>query len=310
MDYHTLEALLALAHRQLNPLAPRPAQLARPQSTALAPQGGGAVTSPGTSMVPSGPNIIDGEWSEVPRQIGQSRVPATVTGGALKVPGTSLQPSGPHIIDGEWSEVPRELSGPKSAGLLEQAKNLIKGSSLAEAGAVGRMGMVNPLLAAIMGSIQGDIVHLPLRASPLPASPSGSVTSAPLAPVDNGIHPPIAAMEDLNAAQASPPASIPWWANATGASFDNQVPMPRPRPAMAPSPATVGGGQVPMPQPRPAMDAPMSAFQRNAAMMRDPGTGEFIDPQGAARAQAQMGNGSDLIAKMMGYLTQKADNTY
>jgi hypothetical protein len=32
----------------------------------------------------------------------------------------------------------------------------------------------------------------------------------------------------------------------------------------------------------------MGFFQRNAAMMRDPATGELIDPQGAARAQASM----------------------
>jgi hypothetical protein len=30
----------------------------------------------------------------------------------------------------------------------------------------------------------------------------------------------------------------------------------------------------------------MSFFQRNAAMMRDPATGQLIDPSGAARAQA------------------------
>jgi hypothetical protein len=46
----------------------------------------------------------------------------------------------------------------------------------------------------------------------------------------------------------------------------------------------------------------MSFFQRNAAMMRDPGTGAFIDPNSAAQAQVR---GPDLIAKMMSYLHNK-----
>lgn len=74
-----------------------------------------------------------------------------------------------------------------------------------------------------------------------------------------------------------------------------------------------GGGGVPMPQPRPASDPQadpqMNFFQRNSAMMRDPSTGAFIDPANAAIAQSQLpnANGSDLIAKMLGLLTRKAD---
>lgn len=52
---------------------------------------------------------------------------------------------------------------------------------------------------------------------------------------------------------------------------------------------------VPMPQPRP-MDAPqadanpmMSFFQRNAALQKDPLSGDYIDPASASRAQAQPG---------------------
>jgi hypothetical protein len=62
--------------------------------------------------------------------------------------------------------------------------------------------------------------------------------------------------------------------------------------AQAPAPAVPTA--VPMPMARPASapqaqaQAPMSFFQRNAAMMRDPATGELIDPSGAARAQASM----------------------
>lgn len=61
-------------------------------------------------------------------------------------------------------------------------------------------------------------------------------------------------------------------------------PPPAPQPQQAAAP-------VPMPAPRPA-EAPqqMGFFQRNAAMMRDPSTGDFIDPSAAAQA----GNGGIL----------------
>jgi hypothetical protein len=61
-----------------------------------------------------------------------------------------------------------------------------------------------------------------------------------------------------------------------------------------------------MPQARPAeapQADPMSFFQRNSAMMTDPGTGQFIDPMAAAQAQAV--RGPDLINKMMAYLHNK-----
>lgn len=88
---------------------------------------------------------------------------------------------------------------------------------------------------------------------------------------------------------------------------------PQPQQAMAYAPPDPNRGNmtVPVPQPRPAAppQAPapqpeMSFFQRNAAMMRDPVTGAFIDPQGAAAAEAQ----GSIIQKMWGYLHQKADN--
>lgn len=41
---------------------------------------------------------------------------------------------------------------------------------------------------------------------------------------------------------------------------------------------------------------------RNTAMMRDPATGDFLDPQAAKRAEA---NGPDLIKKFMNYLNDK-----
>jgi hypothetical protein len=83
------------------------------------------------------------------------------------------------------------------------------------------------------------------------------------------------------------------------------IPMPQPRPQMAQAP-------MPMPQPRPAQapqaqpSSPMGFFQRNAAMMQDPVTGGFIDPQAAAQAQA--GGNSNIINKMLELLHNKANN--
>ena len=72
--------------------------------------------------------------------------------------------------------------------------------------------------------------------------------------------------------------------------------------AAAPAPAP----SAPMPQARPSAapqaPEPMSWFMQNAKMMRDPMTGEFIDPTGAAQAQV---SGPQLIQKMMGYLHKK-----
>jgi hypothetical protein len=78
-------------------------------------------------------------------------------------------------------------------------------------------------------------------------------------------------------------------------------PMPAPQvvpPAPAPAPA------VPTPQPRPDVPAPdpMGFFQRNAAMMRDPSSGAFIDPTSAERAQA---SGPDVINKLLQMFHQK-----
>jgi hypothetical protein len=114
---------------------------------------------------------------------------------------------------------------------------------------------------------------------------------------------------------------------------DSPALQPQPQPtqapaaAMAPSgampPAAASNPQVPMPMARPMMPQaamvrpqvgapvvdPMSFFQRNAAMMHDPVTGSFIDPQNASIAQAQLDqNGSQLIKRMFGYLNNKADN--
>lgn len=80
------------------------------------------------------------------------------------------------------------------------------------------------------------------------------------------------------------------------------VPMPSPRPMDTPSPldtaqypfgpmgAPHGMAQAPMPAPRHAEappGAPLDLMQFNTAMMRDPSTGEFIDPRAAQTAEAR-----------------------
>ncbi len=59
--------------------------------------------------------------------------------------------------------------------------------------------------------------------------------------------------------------------------------------------AAIGSGQA----------EPMSFMQRNTAMMRDPVTGEFIDPQAAKRVGDADATGPDLIKKFMKYLNTK-----
>lgn len=70
--------------------------------------------------------------------------------------------------------------------------------------------------------------------------------------------------------------------------------------AMAPQVPPAAPQGVPMPAPRPpeAPQAPpdMGFFARNAAMMRDPSSGTFIDPANAERAQA---SGPDVINKLL-----------
>jgi hypothetical protein len=135
------------------------------------------------------------------------------------------------------------------------------------------------------------------------------VNEADVGPVQpTGPAPPISG-DNLN----TPPSNV--GANARVAQgFDvfnpwmpPQAPQSPTQPVVTQAPAvTAGAPGVPLPQTRPASAPqapdPMSWFMRNARMMRDPATGEFIDPQGAADAQVR---GPDLISKMMKYLHNK-----
>jgi hypothetical protein len=96
--------------------------------------------------------------------------------------------------------------------------------------------------------------------------------------------------------------------SATGAAVPSTEPPPAlspqaiPPAASAPAPVT-----MPMPAPRPP-EAPqaspeMGFFERNSAMMQDPSSGSFIDPEAAARAQA---SGPDVIQKLLTMFHNKA----
>lgn len=110
---------------------------------------------------------------------------------ALTKPGTALERL---ILNGEVYPPVRETSGKPAARMGpmidgEAVRSVPGGGS---GGAIaGRMGslatMANPLMAAIMGSIQGDVLnnHRPRMYGPSgPASPMGQVDSSPMPPVD------------------------------------------------------------------------------------------------------------------------------
>lgn len=212
----------------------------------------------------------------------------TGAGTDVSVPGRSLtRPNGPPIIDGEWSEVPKELEGPKGA--------LARGAA-AVAGGGGFGSMANPLLAAIMGSIQGDTLnnHKGFFTSDAVKQADAAASQAAGNPQPTQPMPPVQPLDDAPQRGA---AELPWWATGDmtkmfpGAS-PAPVPMPRARPAQAPQAAPEAAPQESQPD--------TSFFMRNALMMRDPASGELIDPQGAASVR-----GPDLISKMMTYLHNK-----
>lgn len=95
-----------------------------------------------------------------------------------------------------------------------------------------------------------------------------------------------------SAPEASPFDTMQWPFGPVGA------------PSQAEAKITTPAQGVPVPTPRPA-EAPQaqpdtSFFMRNALMQKDPTSGDFIDPTGAASVR-----GPDLISKMMGYLNTK-----
>lgn len=191
-----------------------------------------------------------------------------------------------------------------------------------------------PFDAATGLASTGDVLNSHKVAGVSPALPKGdqlpfAPTRTPIAPPQpTGMSPGTAAdMGWQNFDHRS--ANMPGMENgllALGAQRMAQPPQPQQAPPLPP-PQVVGpapgtpptpappvmaqggpvGASVQMPQPRPAAapqpDPAMSFWQRNAAMMRDPSTGDFLDPASAKRADA---TGPDLVQKFMNYFHDKA----
>jgi hypothetical protein len=103
-----------------------------------------------------------------------------------------------------------------------------------------------------------------------------------------GMQPTPAAQVANRFGEMQPPSAMPSPAEQVASRFPQTMAQAPAGPQAQPT----GGAPVPMPMARPAQ-APqpqpqMGFFQHNAAMMRDPVTGQLIDPQGAARAQASV----------------------
>jgi hypothetical protein len=216
--------------------------------------------------------------------------------------------------------------------LIQRARDAVHGS-VSPGAVMNMMWRGGPFAPAAAMASQGDVLNdhkgffskLPPTA-PAPAAAGynprmgqhGGAAPAPAAP-------PVQPMDDAPQRGASP-APLPWWASGDltkmfpGAS---SAPAPSAAPqdqqvnangsiAGAMGPTSVGGAPLvnqpqsaPMPMGRPA-EAPQaepdtSFFMRNALSMRDPSTGDMIDPSGASSVR-----GPDLISKMMTYLHSKA----
>jgi hypothetical protein len=140
---------------------------------------------------------------------------------------------------------------------------------------------------ALQGAAQPDVMK---------PNPMSAFAQSPQAPISTSVSPPILGPQTVS----PPPTPFPQGTDPMTAGG--------PPPAMRPSPAPQAAAPVPMPMARPAeapqAPSPMGFFARNAAMMTDPMTGQFIDPNAASDAQVR---GPDLINKMMAYLHKKAD---
>jgi hypothetical protein len=283
----------------------------------LQPAGSRAVTTPGTSAVPY---IYDGEVQPPPRETfgkPSPRFGPTIEGEAIRPVSSAAAPSALDNVKALVSKRLLSLLGGRALGTL---------SAGAADAALGPMGAV---IAAGDGrgtnsadDMKGltDAYAAARRERLSHAYPAGQVTSSPLPPP---VAPP-ASGPPISTSNYTPPPSIPTWASQGGVSQSGPFPqngLPSwaqnqpvaPSAGFNPQPRPAAAAAVPMPQPRPASapqpDPGMNFFQRNAAMMQDPMTGQFIDPTNAAVAKSQADqNGSALIKKMLSYVNNKADN--
>jgi hypothetical protein len=189
----------------------------------------------------------------------------------------------------------RETVHEHTPGPLMASSMVMGAPGLAAGGAIRAM----PTLARTASSLMSNAGASPMSM----AVPGAAQAPSELAPEWRGFKEQADKQAELKPAVPNP--QLPWWATGDmtkmfpGAAPQAPAPQPTPAPAQMPS------EPVPMPQARPA-EAPQaepdtSFFMRNALSMRDPSTGEMIDPSGASSVR-----GPDLISKMMAYLHNKA----
>lgn len=308
--------------------------------TGLVPSGG-SQGLPATSG--RGLQRTYGQFSEVPPELGGPSQPRLgyIHNGEVQPPpretfGKPATRMGP-LIEGELAHgAERGVMG-RVLGLLG-GRGLAGTMAAGGEAALGPMGAV---IAAgdgrgsnSLSDMQGLTSAYKAARAEHPAIPAGTVTSAPLPPIPQGptpndqvanrfggMQPPSPMTPNQQVAdrfgQFQAPSSgggLPGW--LTGANlalgsggFLQGAPAPRPpQPQQPPAPAvnpngSIAGAQGPTSVGGAPLQQPMGFFQRNAAMMRDPVTGQLIDPQGAARAQQQDQGG--LIQRMLGYLGSK-----
>jgi hypothetical protein len=190
----------------------------------------------------------------------------------------------------------RETVHEHTPGPLMASSMVMGAPGLAAAGAIRAM----PTLARTASSLMSNAGASPMSM----AVPGAAQAPSELAPEWRDFKAQADKQAELQPAVPNP--QLPWWATGDMTKMFPGAAQPAPVPAQAPpTVAAPSAPGIPMPAPRPT-EAPQPApdtsfFMRNALSMRDPSTGELIDPSGASSVR-----GPDLISKMLGYLHSKA----
>jgi hypothetical protein len=224
--------------------------------------------------------------------------------------------SGPPILDGEWSELPRALSGPKGALVKGASSALAStGASAGMDAMLGPMGALiaagdgrpdnslSDMQALTQELAKARAAKHAAAAATMPQGAPPQQPPMPSVPISMDYP----TMPGATAASASGAGAIPWWANASGMDHSSN-PMPQPRPQQAP-PAPPQAGQQGSPGPIPGAMGPTSMggaplVNPNGSI---PGASGPTSVGGAPLSPPQS-NGSGLIAQMLQLLQQKASN--
>lgn len=186
-------------------------------------------------------------------------------------------------------------------------------------------GIPSPLRLALMGdgrpdNSPGDVAalakafaaeHAKNQAAKAAVAPQAP--TSPTWPPPAGVAPPISGPQDHEAGMNAPIQPTQPMPPVQGLDLPMapHVPLPVARPPQAtPAPAAsaVPNGTIPLPAPRPQSapsGQPMGFFAGNTAMMRDPISGDFIDPVAAQNAQANI-SGPALVQKFMNLLHKES----